>query len=63
MLCLSRMLCALHCCRFDEEGMTALLLAPGALGVPGVSGTRNLRDNISDLKAQARWVFIWWQLF
>ena len=34
--------------------MTRLLLAPGELGVPGLSGTRNLRDNISDLKAQAR---------
>ncbi|GAB4819425.1 hypothetical protein N2152v2_006471 [Parachlorella kessleri] len=38
--------------RFDEQGMTELLLAPGKLGVPGISGTRNLRDNISDLKAQ-----------
>jgi hypothetical protein len=40
--------------RFDEEGMTELLMAPGKLGIPGISGTRNLRDNISDLKAQAR---------
>lgn len=32
--------------------MTELLLAPGKLGIPGISGTRNLRDNISDLKAQ-----------
>ena len=38
--------------RFDEQGMTELLLAPGKLGIPGISGTRNLRDNISDLKAQ-----------
>lgn len=38
--------------RFDEAGITELLLAPGALGVPGISGTRNLQDNLSDLKAQ-----------
>lgn len=35
---------------FQEEGMAALLRAPGE--VPGNSGTRNLSDNISDLKAQ-----------
>jgi len=35
---------------FQEEGMAALLRAPGL--VPGNSGTRNLSDNISDLKAQ-----------
>lgn len=39
-------------CRFDEAGITELLLAPGALGVRGISGTRNLQDNLSDLKAQ-----------
>ena len=39
--------------RFDEDGITALLLAPGARGDPAVSGTRNLADNLSDLKAQA----------
>jgi 5-oxoprolinase (ATP-hydrolysing) len=38
--------------RFDEEGISAALLAPGASGVPGVSGTRALRDNLSDLRAQ-----------
>lgn len=38
---------------FDEEGITALLLAPGLPGgLAGVSGTRNLQDNLSDLKAQ-----------
>ena len=45
---------------FQEEGITQLLLAPGLLGdgpggsraVPGCSGTRNLSDNLSDLKAQ-----------
>lgn len=35
---------------FQEEGVSQLLLAPQQL--PGNSGTRNLQDNISDLKAQ-----------
>eukprot|EP00775_Hariotina_reticulata_P006718 gene6718-6939_t len=37
-----------------EEGITDLLMAPGRLSeqLPGCSGTRNLSDNISDLKAQ-----------
>ena len=35
---------------FQEDGVSQLLLAPGAL--PGNTGTRNLADNISDLKAQ-----------
>ncbi|CAM9540519.1 unnamed protein product [Chrysoparadoxa australica] len=35
---------------FDEEGISELLKAPGK--VPGNSGTRNLADNLSDLKAQ-----------
>ncbi|KAL4856136.1 5-oxoprolinase [Chlorella vulgaris] len=38
--------------RLDEAGITQLLLAPGQSGVAGVSGTRNLQDNLSDLKAQ-----------
>ncbi|PRW57398.1 5-oxoprolinase [Chlorella sorokiniana] len=37
---------------FDEEGITGLLLAPGRGGDPAISGTRNLQDNLSDLKAQ-----------
>lgn len=37
---------------FDESGITQLLQAPGASGVPGCVGTRNLSDNLSDLKAQ-----------
>ncbi|GLC33195.1 hypothetical protein PLESTB_000360500 [Pleodorina starrii] len=39
---------------FQEEGITQLLLAPGQLAdrIPGISGTRNLSDNLSDLKAQ-----------
>ena len=39
---------------FDEAGITELLLAPAALAAthPGCSGTRNLGDNLSDLKAQ-----------
>lgn len=35
---------------FQEAGITALLEAPGQ--VPGSSGTRNLQDNLSDLRAQ-----------
>lgn len=38
--------------RLDEAGTAALLLAPGRSGLPGVSGTRNLQDNLSDLRAQ-----------
>lgn len=38
--------------RFDEAGISEALLAPGRSGEPGVSGTRNLADNVSDLKAQ-----------
>eukprot|EP00192_Tetraselmis_astigmatica_P024420 CAMPEP_0117686190 /NCGR_PEP_ID=MMETSP0804-20121206/22277_1 /TAXON_ID=1074897 /ORGANISM="Tetraselmis astigmatica, Strain CCMP880" /LENGTH=687 /DNA_ID=CAMNT_0005497785 /DNA_START=422 /DNA_END=2482 /DNA_ORIENTATION=+ len=37
---------------FQEEGITDLLMAPGKSGLPGNSGTRNLEDNLSDLKAQ-----------
>ncbi|EFJ47592.1 hypothetical protein VOLCADRAFT_61291, partial [Volvox carteri f. nagariensis] len=39
---------------FQEEGITELLLAPGKLAeqIPRISGTRNLSDNLSDLKAQ-----------
>ncbi|GAX27622.1 5-oxoprolinase [Fistulifera solaris] len=36
--------------KFQEEGITEILQAPGKL--PGNSGTRNLRDNLSDLRAQ-----------
>lgn len=36
---------------FKEKELIDLLMAPGKL--PGVSGTRCLRDNISDIKAQA----------
>ncbi|XP_057285319.1 5-oxoprolinase-like, partial [Pezoporus wallicus] len=35
---------------FQEEAVAAALHAPGQ--VPGCSGTRNLRDNVSDLRAQ-----------
>lgn len=35
---------------FDEDGITAILLEPG--NFPGCSGSRNLGDNLSDLKAQ-----------
>ena len=35
---------------FDEAGITAILQAPGEL--PQCSGTRNLSDNLSDLRAQ-----------
>lgn len=35
---------------FDQEGITEILLAPGAY--PGCNGSRRLNDNLSDLKAQ-----------
>lgn len=37
---------------FDQEGITELLTAPGRLGIPGIAGTRNLAENLSDLRAQ-----------
>lgn len=37
---------------FQEEGITELLMAPGKNGIPGSVGTRNLKDNLSDLRAQ-----------
>lgn len=39
---------------FDEDGVTQLLKAPGQRGDPACSGTRNLGDNLSDLRAQVR---------
>jgi len=35
---------------FDEKGITEILQSPGK--IPGNTGTRNLRDNLSDLRAQ-----------
>lgn len=35
---------------FQEAGITEILQSPGK--IPGNSGTRNLRDNLSDLRAQ-----------
>ncbi|XP_067005081.2 5-oxoprolinase isoform X2 [Anabrus simplex] len=35
---------------FNEEELVAALMAPGK--IPGSSGTRNLQDNLSDLRAQ-----------
>lgn len=40
----------MHKGAFREKELTDVLLNPGE--VPGSSGTRNLTDNISDLKAQ-----------
>ena len=37
---------------FDEQGLEELLKLSGKSGIPGVVGTRNLDDNISDLRAQ-----------
>ena len=37
---------------FQEQGIRELLEAPGL--IPGNSGTRNMRDNLSDLRAQVR---------
>lgn len=34
--------------------MSDLLHAPGKRGDPACSGTRNIQDNLSDLRAQAR---------
>lgn len=41
-------------CVLQEEGITELLEAPGKLAdtIDGMSGTRNLDDNLSDLRAQ-----------
>lgn len=38
----------------QEEGITKLLMAPADLKseIPGISGTRALNDNLSDMKAQ-----------
>jgi hypothetical protein len=38
----------------QEAGISELLMAPGKLAdtVPGISGTRCLADNLSDLRAQ-----------
>lgn len=40
----------------QTDGITEILQAPGKLvdRIPGISGTRNLGDNLSDLKAQVR---------
>ena len=40
----------------QTAGITEILQAPGKLvdRIPGISGTRNLGDNLSDLKAQVR---------
>jgi len=40
----------------QTDGITEILQAPGKLvdKIPGISGTRNLGDNLSDLKAQVR---------
>ena len=35
---------------YDHLGLTELLMSPAKL--PGSSGTRNLHDNLSDLRAQ-----------
>lgn len=38
--------------RFQQEGLTELLCNQPKDANPAITGTRNLRDNISDLKAQ-----------
>jgi hypothetical protein len=45
-----------RCSTPQEKGVVQLLMAPADLAsrIPGISGTRNLADNISDLKAQVR---------
>lgn len=37
---------------FQEAGITELLMAPAKYGIPGCTGSRNLSDCLSDLKAQ-----------
>ena len=37
---------------FQEKELVKELMAPGLLDIPGASGTRNLHDNLSDLRAQ-----------
>ena len=37
---------------FKESELVDALNAPGRVDVPGASGTRNLHDNLSDLRAQ-----------
>lgn len=37
---------------FKETDLVDALNAPGMVDVPGASGTRNLHDNLSDLRAQ-----------
>ena len=37
---------------FRESELIEALNAPGKVDVPGASGTRNLHDNLSDLRAQ-----------
>jgi len=39
-----------HMCAYTCPGLTELLMAPGKY--PGSSGTRNLHDNLSDIRAQ-----------
>lgn len=38
--------------QFQEQGITELLLKPGTIGIPGCAGARNLKDCLSDLRAQ-----------
>ena len=40
----------MHMCAYTCPGLTELLMAPGKY--PGSSGTRNLHDNLSDIRAQ-----------
>lgn len=37
---------------FKEAELVDALNAPGKVDIPGASGTRNLHDNLSDLRAQ-----------
>jgi hypothetical protein len=45
-----------HAMYLQEKGITELLQAPGKLAdkIAGMSGTRNLGDNLSDLRAQVQ---------
>ena len=55
--CASNYSFSTHVLDLQTDGITEILQAPGKLAdkIKGMSGTRNLSDNLSDLKAQA-WI-------
>lgn len=55
--CASNWKSSIHVLDLQTDGITEILQAPGKLAekIKGMSGTRNLSDNLSDLKAQV-WI-------